>query len=174
MNILIRKLSIILCALFISTLLFSCNKANPINNDVNSSTSTYKSKNSTSTVKTKNLTAKKSIPVKQTKDGETKILDKSSKNLNKNKSDKTTTDTTTTSKTSSSKASTSSSAKTIVIDPGHANRSNLEKEKLSPNSNVLKIKDGGGAQGLVTKTPEYKINMLVAKLLKTELEKKRL
>lgn len=57
-------------------------------------------------------------------------------------------------------------AKTIVIDPGHGNKSNLEKEPISPGSNVLKIKDGGGAQGVITKTPEYEINLKVALKLK--------
>lgn len=61
--------------------------------------------------------------------------------------------------------------KVIVIDPGHANRSNLNKEALSPGSSVLKIKDGGGAQGIVTKTPEYEVNMKVALRLKDLLQK---
>lgn len=59
--------------------------------------------------------------------------------------------------------------KVIVIDPGHANRSNLEKEQLAPGSSVMKIKDGGGAQGMFTGTPEYKVNMNVALKLKTIL-----
>lgn len=62
------------------------------------------------------------------------------------------------------------SKKTIVIDPGHANRSNLEKEALAPGSSVMKIKDGGGAEGIVTKTPEYRVNMQVAVKLKSILE----
>ncbi|WP_102399596.1 N-acetylmuramoyl-L-alanine amidase family protein [Haloimpatiens massiliensis] len=168
MNIFIKKLSTILCVLFISTFLFSCNKKNPnINTAVNTPTS--KPKTTTSTAKTKNIAVKKSITVKQLPTEKPKILDKNSENTTQNKSDKATT---TSNNKPSTKASTKSLSKTIVIDPGHADRSNLEKEKLSPNSNVLKIKDGGGAQGIVTKTPEYKINMLVAKLLKKELESK--
>lgn len=62
--------------------------------------------------------------------------------------------------------------KIIVIDPGHANRSNLEKESLAPGSSVMKIKDGGGAQGIVTRTPEYIINMKVSMKLKYYLEEK--
>ncbi|MBQ3420767.1 MAG: N-acetylmuramoyl-L-alanine amidase [Romboutsia sp.] len=62
------------------------------------------------------------------------------------------------------------SKKTIVIDPGHGNHSNLEKEKQSPDSDVLKIKDGGGAQGVATGIPEYDINMKVAVKLKRLLE----
>lgn len=64
------------------------------------------------------------------------------------------------------------SGKVIVIDPGHGNHSNLEQEKTSPDSNVLKIKDGGGAQGVSTKIPEYKLNMDVALKLKSILENK--
>jgi len=66
--------------------------------------------------------------------------------------------------------STSGKSKTIVIDPGHANRSNLIKEALAPGSSVLKIKDGGGAQGIATKTPEYLVNMRVAVKLRTLLQ----
>lgn len=61
---------------------------------------------------------------------------------------------------------------TIVLDPGHASNSNLEKEKQSPESNIMKIKDGGGAEGAITKTPEYKICMNVALKLKEELKAK--
>lgn len=62
--------------------------------------------------------------------------------------------------------------KIIVIDPGHANRSNLEKEPLAPGSSEMKIKDGGGAQGVATGTPEYRVNMNVAVKLKAILENK--
>lgn len=62
------------------------------------------------------------------------------------------------------------SKKVIVIDPGHASRSNLEKEEQSPNSGIMKIKDGGGAQGNTTGTPEYVVNMSVAMKLKALLE----
>ncbi|NME64786.1 N-acetylmuramoyl-L-alanine amidase [Clostridium cadaveris] len=61
---------------------------------------------------------------------------------------------------------------TIVIDPGHAVKANLEKEPLSPGSNVMKIKDGGGASGVVTGIPEYKIAMRVAKELNEKLTAK--
>lgn len=61
---------------------------------------------------------------------------------------------------------------TIVLDPGHATNANLEKEKQSPESNTMKIKDGGGAEGTITKTPEYQICMNVALKLKEELKTK--
>ena len=62
--------------------------------------------------------------------------------------------------------------KVIVIDPGHASHSNLEKEEQSPGSGIMKIKDGGGAQGTSTGTPEYVVNMNVATKLKYLLEAK--
>ncbi|MFL0270267.1 N-acetylmuramoyl-L-alanine amidase family protein [Candidatus Clostridium radicumherbarum] len=61
-------------------------------------------------------------------------------------------------------------SKVIVIDPGHANRSNLEKEPLAPGSTTMKIKDGGGAQGVATGTPEYRVNMNVSLKLKALLQ----
>nr|WP_025776177.1 N-acetylmuramoyl-L-alanine amidase [Clostridium botulinum] len=61
--------------------------------------------------------------------------------------------------------------KIIVIDPGHANRSNLELERVSPDSDEKKIKDGGGADGVNSKTPEYLIAMDVALKLKETLQK---
>lgn len=60
--------------------------------------------------------------------------------------------------------------KVVVIDPGHGTNSNLEKEKQSPDSDEMKIKDGGGADGIATNTAEYVINMKVAKKLKLLLE----
>ncbi|MHC1682668.1 MAG: N-acetylmuramoyl-L-alanine amidase [Clostridiaceae bacterium] len=61
-------------------------------------------------------------------------------------------------------------SKVIVIDPGHGNRSNLEKEPQAPNSSIMKIKDGGGAQGVITRIPEYLITMKVSLKLKEILE----
>lgn len=60
----------------------------------------------------------------------------------------------------------------IVIDPGHASKADLGKEPVAPNSSKFKYKQTGGADGVVTKTPEYKINMQVAKKLKSKLEEK--
>lgn len=60
--------------------------------------------------------------------------------------------------------------KVIVIDPGHANRPNLEKEPIEPGSKVMKIKDEGGAQGIVTKVPEQSINLKVALKLRDLLK----
>lgn len=60
----------------------------------------------------------------------------------------------------------------IVIDSGHANKSNLEKEPISPGSSTMKIKDGGGATGNFTGVPEYKVAMSVSMKLKALLEDK--
>lgn len=63
------------------------------------------------------------------------------------------------------------SAKVIVVDPGHANSSNLVMEEQAPGGSIYKIKDGGGAKGVVTQTPEYLVNMLVSIKLKQDLER---
>ncbi|WP_434304728.1 N-acetylmuramoyl-L-alanine amidase family protein [Clostridium botulinum] len=61
--------------------------------------------------------------------------------------------------------------KIIVIDPGHGNRSNLELERVSPDGEEKKIKDGGGAEGVNSKTPEYLVAMDVALKLKEALQR---
>lgn len=60
----------------------------------------------------------------------------------------------------------------IVIDPGHASVTSMAKEQQAPGSNIMKIKEPGGAQGINTKTPEYVVNMAVAVKLKKLLEGK--
>jgi N-acetylmuramoyl-L-alanine amidase len=60
----------------------------------------------------------------------------------------------------------------IVIDPGHASRTSLEKEQQAPGSSIMKIKEPGGAEGISTNTPEYVVNMEVAVRLKGLLEEK--
>lgn len=60
----------------------------------------------------------------------------------------------------------------IVIDPGHADHSNLEKEPISPGSSTMKIKDGGGTSGQFSGTPEYIVAMGVSVKLKPLLEEK--
>lgn len=56
---------------------------------------------------------------------------------------------------------------TIVIDPGHSNKSTNEKEPISPSSKELKLKDTLGATGVNTKMPEYETTMGIS----LELEK---
>lgn len=60
--------------------------------------------------------------------------------------------------------------KVIVIDPGHSSKWSPEKEPNAPGSKTMKLKDSGGAAGIVTKTPEYKVNMEVAQRLSKFLE----
>lgn len=60
--------------------------------------------------------------------------------------------------------------KIVVLDPGHSSNGNRDQEKLSPDSNTMKIKDPGGAQGSVTGTPEYVVAMSVTLKLKVLLE----
>lgn len=60
--------------------------------------------------------------------------------------------------------------KIVVIDPGHGMNGNKEMEPISPDSSELKIKDPGGAQGVYTGVPEYKVNLQVAEKLKEKLE----
>ncbi|MDD7793586.1 N-acetylmuramoyl-L-alanine amidase family protein [Clostridium sp. 'White wine YQ'] len=60
--------------------------------------------------------------------------------------------------------------KKVVIDPGHGIGGNKGMEKTSPDSNVMKIKDPGGAQGINSRIPEYVVAMQIALKLKTKLE----
>ncbi len=59
---------------------------------------------------------------------------------------------------------------TIVLDPGHSNVANLEKEPIAPESLEMKIKDGGGAIGVLTNTRESDINLNVALKLRDLLK----
>ena len=70
------------------------------------------------------------------------------------------------------KASKKRSDMVVVIDPGHASVTSMVKEQQAPGSNIMKIKEPGGAQGINTKTPEYVVNMAVAVRLKRLLEEK--
>lgn len=63
--------------------------------------------------------------------------------------------------------------KIVVLDSGHGNRSNLEKEPIYPGAKELKIKDGGGAEGINSKTPEYVIANGITVKLNGLLENKR-
>lgn len=62
--------------------------------------------------------------------------------------------------------------KTIVIDPGHQIKGNLEKEPIGPGSTTTKAKVTGGATGVSTGQNEYELNLTVALKLKDALEKK--
>lgn len=61
---------------------------------------------------------------------------------------------------------------TIVIDPGHSNKSTNETEPISPDSKEKKLKDTLGSTGVNSKVPEYVITNGVAlsleKILKND------
>lgn len=59
----------------------------------------------------------------------------------------------------------------IVLDPGHSKNPGTEKEKISPDSNEMKLKDTSGSVGLISKKNEYEIAMDVTLKLKELLEK---
>ncbi|HEY5563668.1 MAG TPA: N-acetylmuramoyl-L-alanine amidase [Clostridiaceae bacterium] len=49
----------------------------------------------------------------------------------------------------------------IVIDPGHGNPRNSGTEELAPGVPTMMMVDGGGTAGIVTHTPEYRVNLNV-------------
>ena len=70
------------------------------------------------------------------------------------------------------KSETEAESKTIVIDPGHASTSSTKTEPNAPVSSVMKVTESGGAKGSFMGTPEYLVNMNVARKLKPLLEAK--
>lgn len=60
--------------------------------------------------------------------------------------------------------------KVIAIDAGHQQRGDSSTEPVGPGSSTRKAKVAGGATGVATKTPEYKLTLQVAKRLQKELE----
>jgi N-acetylmuramoyl-L-alanine amidase len=50
----------------------------------------------------------------------------------------------------------------VVLDPGHDLHANLATEAIGPGSPSRKIKDGGGARGVVTRTPEAVVNLAIS------------
>jgi N-acetylmuramoyl-L-alanine amidase len=72
----------------------------------------------------------------------------------------------------SNKAASASWKKVVVIDPGHGAGGNHEYELQSPDSDITKIKDGGGTQGVATSVPEYVVTLKVSEKLKALLEAK--
>ena len=71
---------------------------------------------------------------------------------------------------SSSSPVTAASAPLVVIDPGHDLYGNSAMEPIGPGSSTRKIKDGGGARGVVSGKPEAVINLAVSKRLATLLK----
>ncbi|MBO5489105.1 MAG: N-acetylmuramoyl-L-alanine amidase [Eubacterium sp.] len=62
--------------------------------------------------------------------------------------------------------------KVIVIDAGHQTHGMSATEPNGPGSKTRKAKVTGGASGVATHLPEYKLNLQVAKKLRKELEKR--
>jgi len=60
---------------------------------------------------------------------------------------------------------------TVVIDPGHDLRANLETEPIGPGSSTRKIKDGGGTHGVATGLREAELNLRVGLRLRRLLER---
>lgn len=60
--------------------------------------------------------------------------------------------------------------KVVAIDAGHQLKGNSSKEPNGPGSKTMKAKVTSGTSGCSTGTPEYKLNLKVAKKLKKELK----
>jgi len=71
---------------------------------------------------------------------------------------------------SSSSPGNAAGAPLVVIDPGHDLYGNSATEPIGPGSSTRKIKDGGGARGVVSGKPEAVINLAVSKRLATLLK----
>ncbi len=59
----------------------------------------------------------------------------------------------------------------VVIDPGHDLRANPRTEPIGPGSSTRKIKDGGGASGVVSGLREADLNLRVGLRLRALLER---
>jgi N-acetylmuramoyl-L-alanine amidase len=62
-------------------------------------------------------------------------------------------------------------APVVVIDPGHDRYANSAVEPIGPGSKTMKVKDGGGASGVVTHTPEAVVNLAISKRLAAMLRR---
>lgn len=58
----------------------------------------------------------------------------------------------------------------ICVDPGHQTRVDMGTEAEAPGSDVMKVKNPGGAEGTVTGTPEYELDLAVSLKLRALLE----
>lgn len=59
--------------------------------------------------------------------------------------------------------------KKVAIDAGHQARGDSSLEPIGPGASTKKAKVAGGATGVSTRTPEYKLTLQIAKRLRKEL-----
>ncbi len=60
----------------------------------------------------------------------------------------------------------------VVLDAGHQQRGNFEKEPIGPGASTTKAKVAGGTQGVATGKPEYQLTLEVTLKLRAELERR--
>lgn len=60
----------------------------------------------------------------------------------------------------------------VMVDPGHQQHANLEKEPVGPGATVEKIKVSGGTTGVATGKPEYQLTLEASLILGELLEKR--
>lgn len=60
----------------------------------------------------------------------------------------------------------------ICIDPGHQEKADLKTEEIAPGSSQKKARVQGGATGIATKKPEYKLTLEIGLKLKDVLQSK--
>jgi N-acetylmuramoyl-L-alanine amidase len=58
----------------------------------------------------------------------------------------------------------------ICVDPGHQTLVDLTEEPEASGSSVMKVQNPGGAEGVVTKMPEYQLNLLVSLKVEQQLK----
>lgn len=65
-----------------------------------------------------------------------------------------------------------SNGRIVAIDAGHQAKGDSDKEPVGPGASTMKAKVAAGAEGISTKTPEYKLTLSVSQKLKRILEER--